>query len=275
MTICGVVVLYNPDMDVYDNISTYLYKVNKLYVCDNSDKVNLELLDKLRLSYNVEIINMNGNQGIAKALRVGLDNAVAANYDFCLTMDQDSRFQTDRFDDMISYLSMPTIDEYGIISASYIKKDSYEHRLIETKYLITSGNFINVKNYKLTDGFMIDLFIDYVDLEMCEQFYNIGKKLAYVDDIVLEHNLGNILTKKILFKTLKSMNHTPLRYYYRYRNCLYLYRRNKTFYKEKYKEEKKNIIIMMLVEKNRKAKRKMIRLGRKDAKKGILGKYNR
>jgi len=273
MTICGVVVLYNPGMDVYDNIKTYLNKINKLFVCDNSDNVNSELLDKLSLNPNVEIINMNGNQGIAKALRVGLDNAISGNYDFCLTMDQDSRFPTNRFDDMMSYLSMPSIDDYGIISANYIKKEKYDHKLIETKYLITSGNFVNVKNYKLIDGFMTDLFIDYVDLEICEQFYNIGKKLAYVDDIVLDHNLGNVLTKKVLFKTLRSMNHSPLRYYYRYRNCLYLYRRNKKFYKEKYKNEQKNIIKMMLVEKNRKAKRKMIKLGKRDAKKGILGKY--
>lgn len=273
MRICGVVVLYNPIDEVLDNISTYLSLVDKLFVCDNSTKVNQSLIDSLRNKDNVEIIDMQGNQGIAKALKIAVANALSEGYDFCLTMDQDSKFPTDQFNTVLEYLGSSIADEYGIIGTNY-NSDSSTKRLVDIKCWITSGNFINLKNYAKIDGFKEELFIDYVDFELNEQFSKIGKKIGYIENVSLIHEIGDPLIKRFLWKRVTCMNHSLIRYYYRYRNGLYLYKRNKSFYKEKYKRDLYvDTFKLIMFEPLKLKKLKMIKKARKDAKKGILGQY--
>ena len=130
------------------------------------------------------------------------------------------------------------------------------------------------EDYQKIEGFKEELFIDWVDFDLCEQFYSIGKKVGYINEVSLLHTMGNPESHNLLGKTVTALNHPLIRYYYRYRNGLYLYKRNKKFFKKKYKHD---IIIdrikILLYEKNKHAKFKMIRRGRKDAKRNILGPY--
>lgn len=273
MRICGVAVLYNPNIDVIENINTYLPILEKLYVCDNSDVINQQVLDELRAYNKVSILPMNGNQGIAKALKCGLNEALLGNYDFCLTMDQDSKFPLNQFDVISTYLKMDDIMEYGIIGLNYNSESKVE-KLQVVECWLTSGNFINLKNYQRIKGFNEELFIDYVDIELNEQFHTIGKKIAYIENVSLKHTIGNPKVIHFLGLKITCMNHSPIRYYYRYRNALYLYKKNKSFYRKKYKHDLFiDVPKIMLFEAKKIAKLKMIKKGRRDAKRGILGKY--
>lgn len=271
----GVVVLYNPEDNIYDNIITYSPIVDHLYICDNSDIKNEELLRKLKNNDKITIIDMNGNQGIAKALKIGTKKCLESDFDFCLTMDQDSIFPIDKIEDIKKILSIENIDEYGIIALNYNKSNTVDGtELIDTKIWITSGNFINLKNYKLIDGFKEELFIDLVDFELCEQFNKIGKKIGYISNISLNHRLGDPIKKRFLFLKFTCTNHSPLRLYYRYRNTYYLYHKNKQFYRDLYKHEFHIVKYKILFfEDNKFQKLKMMKKGVTDAKKSILGKY--
>ena len=273
MKFCGVVVLYNPKNDIIDNIHSYIDYLDELYVCDNSENPNKEIIKEIEKIKKTTLISMNGNQGIALALKVGLQKAIDNQFDFCLTMDQDSKFPIVNKDYLLSYFNSENIDDFGIIGLNFMEKKDLKSRLVETNTWITSGNFINIKNYKLISGFNEKLFIDYVDFELDEQFYKIGKKVAYIEDILLDHHLGNPIIKRILFKKVRSLNHPPIRYYYRYRNIYYLYKKNKSFYRESFKIEKRNVLKVILCENEKRIKLKMIRKGKKDARKGILGKF--
>lgn len=273
LKICGVVVLYNPLNDVLDAIKTYISIVDKLFVIDNSEIKNLFLLEELKKNKNVRVIDMGGNEGIAAALNKGLSFAVEEEFNYCLTMDQDSFFPTEKFEIIKKYLVLKDIDEYGIIGLN-INSNIEKEELIECKTIITSGNFINLKNYCRIKGFTSELFIDYVDFDLNEQFHSINKKIAYINNVSLIHTIGTPIKKKIFWKTFYCMNHSPVRYYYRYRNSLYLYKKNKSFYRERYWHDLINDVIkVLLFEPNKIKKMKMINRGRKDAKKGILGKY--
>ena len=72
MKIDGVVVLYNPKDELFENIGKYLPLLNHLFVMDNSSKVNENFVSKLKELKNVTYVSLNGNQGIAKALKEGL-----------------------------------------------------------------------------------------------------------------------------------------------------------------------------------------------------------
>jgi len=272
MIIDGVVVLYNPDIQVIENIKSYQSFCHKLFVMDNSTSLNEEVIKEIWKFPNVEYVSFSGNKGIAKALKEGLLLSIKDKAEFTLTMDQDSIFPSDKLDIVKNYLEKYS-NEYAIIGLNF-NSDSSEPKLVEEHFLLTSGNFIRNEDYQKIEGFNEDLFIDWVDFDLDEKFYAIGKKVGYINEVSLVHKMGNPETHKIMGKEVTALNHPLVRYYYRYRNGLYLYKRNKKYYKKKYKHD---IIIdrikILLYEKNKRAKFKMIRKGRKDAKRNILGPY--
>lgn len=272
MKIDGVVVLYQPSEINIKHIAEYAGILHSLFVVDNSERVNKELLKPLLDFPNVKYIPMNGNQGIASALRIGAEKAIADQADFCLTMDQDSIFPVDKMDDIRKYLSIDNINEYGIIALRTWETDDQQKGLQERKLVITSGNFINLENYCKISGFREELFIDSVDFDLCHQFYQIDKKIAIINEIALKHMIGAPETRKFFFRNVISTNHSPIRCYYRHRNNYVLYREDKAFYSEIKRADFKHIIKIIFYEKNKREKLRMIRLGVKHAKKGILGK---
>ncbi len=271
MKIDGVVVLYQPTEENILNILQYAPLLDRLYVVDNSEPPENMLLQKLSAASNVEIVPMNGNQGIAKALRVGLEKAMQDDADFCLTMDQDSIFPTDQMHNIKKYLSRDDIDDYAIIGLN-VNQIGTPPGLVATKLILTSGNLINVKNYRLIQGFREELFIDSVDYELDHQFYKVGKKIAYINEISLKHTVGSPEAMNILHQKITLLNHSPVRYYYRYRNNYVLYREDKKFYKEVRWMDQKQFIKILLFEKNKRKKLAMIRLGIRHAKQKKLGR---
>ena len=275
MKIDAVVVLYNPDKNVLENIKTYSPVVNKVYAIDNSTNIDEELVKLIQKEIkNVEYVSLNGNQGIAKALNVGLQKAIDDKADYCLTMDQDSKFPTSEIENIKKYLE-DNHEEYGIISLNAKGVDDNDdfQGIKDVDVWITSGNFIVIENYLKTNGFKEELFIDLVDFELCEQFHNIGKKVGIIGEITINHKIGEPSIKRLLWKKIKVDNHSPIRYYYQFRNTEYLYRRNKTFYKRWHRDGYKVQLVQMLVGENKKERLKMIRKGRKDGRKGVLGPY--
>lgn len=271
MKIDGVVVLYNPENDVLDNIEKYRPFLDHLFVVDNSTNVNEKMVNTLKEYNNVKYISLDGNQGIGKALKVGLSEAIKCGADICLTMDQDSIFPSEKIDDIKDYLEK-NIGEYAIIGLNFNSVDTTKG-IVDVKTLLTSGNFINITDYKRINGFNEDLFIDCVDFELDEQFANLGRKIGYINDISLTHKMGNPITVKFLWKKYTALNHSPIRYYYRFRNGYYLYKKNKNFYRFLKKQFFSVRLKVILYEPNKKVKFKMMRHGIKDAKKNILGKY--
>lgn len=274
MKIAGCVVLYNPPDECLSNIDSYIGLVDVLYVLDNSTEHNPELVEKINRIDKAEYIGFGANKGIAYALKVGVGRAAELGYDFCLTMDQDSLFPTvTRAELERRFGEIENLEDYGIIGLNF-NSDGKEKVLVEIDCWITSGNFIVINNYKKINGFNKDLFIDYVDFELNEQFHNIGKKIAYWQDLSLSHKIGNPVRHSFFGKKFTVMNHSPIRLYYRFRNSLYLYRRNKKFYKKLYYH---NLFVdipkIILFEKNKKEKLRMIRRGRKDAKANKLGSF--
>lgn len=263
--------LYHPDDAVYKNICSYAQFLDELIIVDNSENV-YNKLEELQKKYNVVYKHFNDNKGIAYALNFALCYAQSQHYTWCLTMDQDSFFELSDNDFWKVKQLLQNNLEYGIISFDYNQFESQEN-LRDVKSWITSGNFIQMQKYQKIDGFNEELFIDFADYDLCRQFYEKGIKIG-VMNYSIHHTIGNPIVKTFFGKKIILMNHSPLRYYYRYRNCYYLYKKNKKFYYRKWLYEwLVNFNKMLLFEKEKCQKIKMIKQGIKDAKKGKLGKY--
>lgn len=283
MKFAGAVVLYNPEQEVLDNMQTYLPFLDVLYVIDNSTK-EYDFLENIQKIKKVKYISLNGNQGIAKALKVATETAINDGYDFLLSMDQDSKFPTKDFQYVKDYLENNDVSNLGVIAINYsgspIKCEvDDKFKIIEVNDVITSGAFVNLNNYKKIDGYNENLFIDYVDNDLCYQFKINKFRVELFPNIFLNHKLGNIQHVKFLWYDKDIVMHSPLRYYYMYRNFNYLRKFRNKDYVDLLNSKKKDIGIKyifrrFLFEKPHFKILKMIRQGIHDGKRGILGPYN-
>ena len=273
-TVGSCTVLYNPNESVLTNLNSYSNCVDVSVVVDNSDTKN-EISQSLKNDPNFIYIDMDGNKGIAAALNKGIEYLNSKNIDFALTMDQDSLFPTKYYQDIMKLVNKYKTD-YSVIGLNFNQDNGGLDEIIEVPYWITSGNFVNISDFMSVGGFMNELFIDYVDFELGYKFKKNGFKICYLKDFSLKHTIGNPIEIHLFGKTYYAMNHSPIRYYYRYRNAYYLYHfvDRQFFKKEYYKEMIVNTLKMLIYEKNQKVKFSMIRKGIQDAKCKKMGKFN-
>lgn len=273
-TVGSCTVLYNPNESVLTNLNSYSNCVDVSVVVDNSDTKN-EISQSLKNDPNFIYIDMGGNKGIAAALNKGIEYLNSKNIDFALTMDQDSLFPTKYYPNILKLVNKYKTD-YSVIGLNFNQDNGGLDEIIEVPYWITSGNFVNISDFMSVGGFMNELFIDYVDFELGYKFKKNGFKICYLKDFSLKHTIGNPIEIHLFGKTYYAMNHSPIRYYYRYRNAYYLYHfvDRQFFKKEYYKEMIVNTLKMLIYEKNQKVKFSMIRKGIQDAKCKKMGKFN-
>lgn len=273
-TVGSCTVLYNPNESVLTNLNSYSNCVDVSVVVDNSDTKN-EISQSLKNDPNFIYIDMDGNKGIAAALNKGIEYLNSKNIDFALTMDQDSLFPTKYYPNILKLVNKYKTD-YSVIGLNFNQDNGGLDEIIEVPYWITSGNFVNISDFMSVGGFMNELFIDYVDFEFGYKFEKNGFKICYLKDFSLKHTIGNPIEIHLFGKTYYAMNHSPIRYYYRYRNAYYLYHfvDRQFFKKEYYKEMIVNTLKMLIYEKNQKVKFSMIRKGIQDAKCKKMGKFN-
>ncbi|MBS0857097.1 MULTISPECIES: hypothetical protein [unclassified Tatumella] len=221
MNFNAVVVLYNPDAAVIDNIKTYIDSVDFLFIYDNSEDPSFRQLVDVSLPVGkVKYIFLNGNKGIAFPINCAIQDCLNNKVECLLTMDQDSSFVD--VESMKSYIiNDPEFYSVGIYSPFHNTgtRDIPSQDVSLVKSVMTSGNFINVKLINSIGNLREDFFIDCIDHELCAQVINHGLLIKQVNFCVLHHGLGSSIKK---FLGYEITNHSPLRRYYITRNSLYL-----------------------------------------------------
>ena len=281
-SVCGAVVIYNPPDDFIENIYTYLHQVNQLIVIDNSDTIlDKVLLEQLKASNKIEYIFNNKNLGIATALNICARRAEQLNLQFLLTMDQDSKVSENFVTEMINVFSL---DSRIAMLTPFIVHNKNPHSPIsidpkDELIAITSGSMVRLSAFDFVGGFLEKLFIDYVDHEFSLRLKLAGYKIIRLNNIFLYHNLGEIEKRKLLFKDVFTTNHIPIRLYYRTRNRFYVYKKYSKSFPIYVKEDKvsfiKEIIKILLFEKQKFKKLQMIWYGYKDFQSHKYDQFNR
>lgn len=270
MIISGVVIWYNPTNCEVENIKTYIDKLDKLFIIDNSDYSNYSLIEELN-NKKVKYICNYKNHGIAKALNMACSEAFVDGYKWILTMDQDSKFNNNFELFVNKFKEKIKINNKIAIFAPKTSND-LEIEGYKTK-IITSGNILNLEAYKKVKGFDEDFFIDEVDFDIGVKLLKEGYFLYQVDDIVMDHKLGDTKYFKLFGKKIfSSMNHGHIRKYYITRNRFEMIKRYPDLKKEYLKIIIKDFIKMILLEKNKWIKIKYCLKGYQDYKNKKFGK---
>lgn len=223
MKLAGVVVLYNPDQKVINNINSYIDELDALYLVDNSSADNSTLF----MNEKIEYIPLQKNTGIAHALNVGAKKAIDHNFHYLLTMDQDSMFEKDALKNMKSIIDADDEkNQVGIYSPFHktaISEPVPEELFTSPLVVMTSGNIINLDIYKCVEGFKEWMFIDCVDFEYGLNVRKHGYTIKQINTVFLDHELGDYEIKHVFNKKIFCDNHSALRRYYIVRNSFYLY----------------------------------------------------
>jgi rhamnosyltransferase len=280
--IAGVVVLYNPDEKVVDNIKTYAHQLDKLYLVDNSETPSVLIKEAVQKEFNfVEYFHLPHNQGIAKALNTAASKAFAQGFTWLLTMDQDSRASSNMIGRMLTGYEEYQMHEIGILAPRYLQQtDKFPTPLSgleEVDVVITSGNLLNLEAYAKVGPFREDFFIDYVDHEYCLRLKLAHYKIIVNNSVVLYHELGDSQSHLLFGHKVISSHHNSLRRYYITRNRLSVLKVFKTDFPEYYKQQRllnmKEIIKLLLFEKDKLSKIRSVFWGYLDYRRKIFGKY--
>lgn len=270
--------MYEPTQNELKNIDTYINDVDILYVIDNSKYNHSEQINKNQ--DKIKYIFNNENIGVSSALNKAAKLAIQDGCTWLLTMDQDTTFNENTLPEMKKAIEQNNTENIGIVTPWHNTKLKINKPDTEIDYpleVMTSGNLVNLDIYSKVGGYKDWMFIDGIDIEYGLNLNKNGYKIMRLNYVEIEHNLGNIEYKDFLWeKDILCTNHNALRRYYMMRNYLYirdLYIDYNRDYVSRIVNQRRNIITIILFEKDKYKKIRNTIRGYLDYKKGIKGKY--
>lgn len=220
MKIIGVVTTYFPDLEkLQANISTYIEQLDKLFIWENTPAEKSQVAALFEGQEKIIIRTTGKNEGIAKALNNIIEWAIEHNYEYVLTMDQDSSFLPGDFSKYLDTVSQNDQENIGLWTPAY--KDIGTTKLLEKEVTMTSGSIVKTSVIQTCGFFLEELFIDLVDIEYCLRIRNKHYGIIQVSPIILTHQLGY---KKINKWGIVTINYSALRTYYIVRNWFLVYK---------------------------------------------------
>ncbi len=225
-TILGVIITYNPDLNLLNkNITSFIDSVDAVIIVDNGSKAISELFHLE--SDTIKVLSNSSNLGIADGLNQALFYAQEHHFDYVLTMDQDSFFESTTIQNLLLGFKN---DKIAIVCPSLKDMNSHHFVTVSEEYVeiftaITSGCLCNVAILTSVGGFDSKMFIDYVDFELCLRLQKNGFKIIQSQQSVLCHHLGESKIHYFLGMPIICTNHSPLRRFYYARNKIYIYKK--------------------------------------------------
>lgn len=193
----SVMPTFNPDSEVLNNIRINLQQLDRLIIVDDGSSYT-EILDTLS-DPKILLIKLEANQGIAKALNVGISRALSDGAQYVLFLDQDSRIGPSHISELIKIFNKyKAINNVGITVPGMIDNQKSLPRRYLDEYVgvvpeaIQSGMVVHRDCFESIGLMDESLFIDCVDTEFCERATKHNILIAAALGVNLEHSLGNL-----------------------------------------------------------------------------------
>lgn len=227
--ICCIIVLFHPNKNVSKKIemlSSYGYKV---VVVSNGSK--FEILDAIRETVGVVLIENSNNVGLATALNQGVRAAlIDPTVEYIALFDQDSDPSLDMPEGLVDELQR--VNEF--VDVACIGPQLADVKSMGTHYgqhnrgagwfgvesIPTSGTVISREAFELVGPMMDALFIDGIDHEWCLRASTKGLRVLISEKFVMLHDMGDAGLN--WFGEYKPIYRNPIRHFYIIRNAIYL-----------------------------------------------------
>jgi rhamnosyltransferase len=279
--VAGMVVLYRPTPDVFDNLLSYVDQVGVLYVVDNTENPDTSFVSTLESISATRYLPNSQNLGVATALNVGARRAIEDGYEWLLTMDQDSVATPGMVATMLRCDAQRQGRNIGLISPFHVQVGGNRRKprgpCTAVLTAMTSGNLVRLSAYVAVGPFLDELFIDQVDNEFCLRLHAAGFGVVEAGEAILSHRVGDLRYYRLPLPAYTS-NHPPVRRYYITRNRFHVGR----MYRDQFPEYRrfelrqlaKEVLKILLYERQKLSKFRMMALGFCDYRRGRLGPYS-
>lgn len=279
------VIVYNPDMQVLERIKKYHQLTKYVIIFDNSE--NITDINKSIEAVSDEYYFRAENIGMSGALNQIFKVSIEINLDILLTMDQDSEFDKEEIKKMLYYISKSKDKNIAIFCPNYRKlyKDTYGNPVPgkfsiaqkenkNVSFSMTSGSFMKVSLLEQLLP-LSDLFIGYVDHEVCYKLVENNKRILMVGNIFFDQEVGELVNNNLFNRFFRVVHHKKIRYAYMFRNNMYLsdlYKKNRAIKKQLYFNRIRLLFNILIGEKNKLGKFYSCYKGVRLYKKGKFGK---
>lgn len=192
------------------------------------------------------LLALGRNRGIGAALNQGIGAVKDVGCDAVVLMDQDSIPSPTMVGDLHRGLRwlMDQGERVAAIGPRFFDRHSgqlsrhvvfagwrvgridcrSDHQPLAVDFLITSGSLVPLDTLAVIGGFNEELFIDHVDTEWVLRAQSKGYRAFGDCTAVMEHDLGEYRRRIWLGRWREVPVHKPFRYYYIYRNSIWLRR---------------------------------------------------
>ena len=244
----AIVVTFNPEITALLKLLGQLNKETAFTLVDNGS-TNIDSLAESILAYEHcrELVRLGTNQGLARALNVGISRATAQDCEYVFLFDQDSSLCDLFISRMVQahaeatphsttgiaavgprIINPQTLRQtpFKLFNRLWMRSDQHfagaaSHFMAD--FLITSGTLLAVRHLAVIGPMKESYFIDNIDLEWCFRASSLGFDLIGTDSAVLYHTIGERSTNPLVRAGLMAQ-HQPSRVYYSSRNRTHLYR---------------------------------------------------
>ena len=246
------IVTFNPDIErLKENVCAICIQVPEVVIFDNGSSNFADIQECISVFHNAILIHSDENIGIAAALNRLMQWGSNNNYDWMLSLDQDSVCDASYVNKMKQYLDVEPL--LGIVAPVIVDRNV--------------GAFSKIEYWKQIGEYDESMFIDSVDFEYCYRMRKNGYGVIQVKDVHLLHELGNSVKCRFLFWKIDVTGHSAFRKYYIARNNVYYPKKHHLwirFIRGNYRNLKM-IAIVLLYEDNKKEKIRSILSGWKNA----------
>ena len=223
------IVTYNPDITrLVDNLSMICSQGDSLLIFDNGSKNHRDIMEK-SVKYGAKVLSSVRNKGIAYGLKTIMRYAIKYQYDWVLSLDQDSVADPELIKEYKKYVQYPNVGAMTCIikDRNFISLKEPSANVEEIQTCITSGCFMNVTAYARTVGYDERMFIDMVDFDICYSLIEKGFKIIKIPYLGLLHEVGHGRNIKLFGKKYIIYNQQTWRRFYIVRNDIYVARKHR------------------------------------------------
>lgn len=215
MRVLGIVITYNPDINLLiTNIEQYIKDIENLIVWINTPTASVFDYEKIfeNKKYQDKLIfkGGNGNKGLSMPLNIARVYAINNNYDYLLTMDQDSYMVN--FAYYVDFIEK--LNNNNDIFCLRINDDSHYEKEYEEYYdLINSGTIYSISSLQKIGPFNELLNVDGIDTEYCIRAIIGNVRILIINNAKIKQTFGSHNVHQFLGKKFIVSNYSPGRLY--------------------------------------------------------------
>ncbi len=238
--VCAVIVTYNIGEAIHSCFNSIRDQVGHVLIVDNdSDEPTQRELKNLEMAGAATIIRNSKNEGLAHAFNQAVQWAQSKDFRWILTLDHDSEATPDMVRKLLrayANLELQGINKIGVIGANPFDLNNqhflmYEPREtegipLEDTEVISSGSLIALQVFEVVGKFNEDLFIYFVDTDICMRLTRCGFHVFVCPEAILLHREGTKRRRKFLWIDAQYDHYGRTARYYLTRNTVYMIKKH-------------------------------------------------